>query len=115
MKELIWLTIYPLFIIFVCFFVCFQFWFRGQDFGSDCSSSRLFLLLDNMSLVVRKPVFWVSDQVRHKPGCTTTEDSKRLEISDLDRRGIVLPMQRKRYREADLRLCFRICKKPVFS
>ena len=27
------------------------------------------------SLVVRKPVFGVSDQVRHKPGCTATEDS----------------------------------------
>ena len=26
------------------------------------------------SLVVRKPVFGVSDQVRHKPGCTTTQD-----------------------------------------
>ena len=25
-----------------------------------------------MSLVVRKPVFGVSDQVRHKPGCTDT-------------------------------------------
>ena len=29
---------------------------------------------DQMSLVVRKPVFGVSDQVRHKPGCTATED-----------------------------------------
>ena len=28
-----------------------------------------------MSLVVRKPVFGVSDQVRHNPGCKTTEDS----------------------------------------
>ena len=28
----------------------------------------------NMRLVVRKPVFGVSDQVRHKPGCTATED-----------------------------------------
>ena len=28
----------------------------------------------NMSLVVRKPVFGVSDQVRHNPGCTATED-----------------------------------------
>ena len=46
----------------------------------------------NLSLVVRKPVFGVSDQVRHKPGCTTTEDGKRLEISDLDRRGILLSM-----------------------
>ena len=30
--------------------------------------------LDDMSLFVRKPVFGVSDQVRHKPGCTATED-----------------------------------------
>ena len=29
----------------------------------------------NLSLVLRKPVFGVSDQVRHKPGCQTTEDS----------------------------------------
>ena len=43
-----------------------------------------------LSLVVRKPVFRVSDQVRHKPGCTATEDGKRLEISDLGSRGIVL-------------------------
>ena len=28
----------------------------------------------NMSLVVRKPVFGVSDQVPHKPGCTATQD-----------------------------------------
>ena len=27
-----------------------------------------------MSLVLRKPVFGVSDQVPHKPGCTITED-----------------------------------------
>ena len=27
-----------------------------------------------MSLVLRKPVFRVSDQVPHKPGCTTTQD-----------------------------------------
>ena len=29
---------------------------------------------NKMSLVVRKPVFGVSDQVPHKPGCTTTQD-----------------------------------------
>ena len=28
----------------------------------------------NMSLLVRKPVFGVSDQVPNKPGCTVTED-----------------------------------------
>ena len=32
----------------------------------------------------------VSDQLRHKPACTSTEKSKKLEISDLRRRGIVL-------------------------
>ena len=55
----------------------------------------------------------VSDQVRHKPGDTTTEDCRRLEISDLGS-GVVLSVLRKRahisfgYRKADLRLCFRI-------
>ena len=44
-----------------------------------------------MSLVVRKSVFGVSDQVPHKPGCTATDvDGWRLEISDLRSRGIVL-------------------------
>ena len=37
---------------------------------------------------MRKPVFGVSDLVRHKPGCTATEDGLRLEISDLESRGI---------------------------
>ena len=46
--------------------------------------------LDDMSLVVRKRVFGVSDQVPHKPGCTATEDGQRLEISDLGSRWIVL-------------------------
>ena len=32
---------------------------------------------------MRKPVFGVSDLVRHKPGCVVTEDGLRLEISDL--------------------------------
>ena len=46
----------------------------------------------DMSHVVRKPVFGVPDQVQHKPGCTTTEDGWRLEISYLGSRGIVLSM-----------------------
>ena len=75
----------------------------------------------DMSLVVRKPVFGVSDQVRHKPGCTATQDGMRLEIPDLGSGGIVLCSENKDadqlrgYREADLRLCFRIRKKPVFT
>ena len=38
------------------------------------------------SLVMRNPVFGVPDQVRHKPDCTATEDSYKLEISDLGSR-----------------------------
>ena len=44
----------------------------------------------NMSLVLRKPVFAVSDQVRHKLYCTATKDGQRLEISDIGSGGIVL-------------------------
>ena len=46
--------------------------------------------LEYLSLVMTKPVFGVSDQVRHKVDCTATEDSYRIEISDLESRGIVL-------------------------
>ena len=38
------------------------------------NDSHLVEVCHNVSLVVRKPVFGVSDQVRHKPGCTVTED-----------------------------------------
>ena len=36
---------------------------------------------------MRKPVFGVSNQVRHKPGCVATEDGQRLENLDLGSRG----------------------------
>ena len=52
-------------------------------------------LLDDprsISSVMRKPAFWVSDQVQHKLGCTTTEDGHRLEIWDLESSRIVLSM-----------------------
>ena len=39
-----------------------------------------------------KLVFGVSDQVQHKLGCTAIEDGKRLELLDLERRGIELTM-----------------------
>ena len=72
-----------------------------------------------MSLVVRKLVFAVSDQIRHKPSCTATEDSKRHEISKREvEEGFYYPCSENKgadYREADLCLCFRICKKPVSS
>ena len=49
----------------------------------------------NMSHDTRKSVYGVSDQVSHKPGCTATEDGKRLEISDLGSTGIVLFLKQK--------------------
>ena len=41
-----------------------------------------------LSLVVRKPVFAVSVQLRHKPSCTGTEDGLRPDILDLCIRGM---------------------------
>ena len=68
---------------------------------------------------MRKPVFGASDQ--DQPGCTTTEDDLRLEISDLEVEGLYYPCRENKgadqlrgYREADLSLSFRICKKPFF-
>ena len=44
--------------------------------GSSLTSAvGIEVIKDNLSLVVRKPVFGVSDQVRHKPRCATTENS----------------------------------------
>ena len=61
----------------------------------------------------KKTVFRVSDQVRHKPGC-------KFRILEVD--GFYYSCseykgadQLRGYREADLRLCFRICEKLVFS
>ena len=71
----------------------------------------------NMSQVTEKPVFQVSDHVRHKAGCTNAEDGKRLEILDLDKQRIVPCSENKGTdqlhgnRAADLRFCFHICKK----
>ena len=43
-----------------------------------------------VSLVTRKPVFGVCDQVRPKPACAATEARQRLEISDVETTGIGL-------------------------
>ena len=40
--------------------------------------------------MLRKSAFRVSAQVRHKMVCTTTENSERVEISDLGSRGCEL-------------------------
>ena len=71
---------------------------------------------------MRKPIFRVSDQVRHKLGCIATEDVQRLESLDMKVEGLYYLCsenkgadQLRGHREADLGLCFRLCKKPVFS
>ena len=46
-----------------------------------------------MSLVMRKPVFGICDQVRFKPACAATEARYRLESSDIESRGIILSRQ----------------------
>ena len=43
-----------------------------------------------MSLDARKPVFTVYYQVRHKRVCAVSENGRKLEISDLGRREILL-------------------------
>ena len=82
--------------------------------------------MSKMGRVLRKSVFGVPDKVRHKQGCTATEDGSRHEISDLGRRGIVLHVpeilssenkgadQLPGNRTANHRLCFCIFKKQVF-
>ena len=58
-----------------------------------------------MSLVTRKPVFGVCDQVRLKPACRATEARQRLEIANIETRDIILSRQRTTTAEADLRHC----------
>ena len=73
---------------------------------------------------MRKPVIGVFDYVQQKPGCTVQPQKMainwKFRISEVE--GLYYPCsenkgagQLRGYREADLRLCFRICKKPVFS
>ena len=47
-----------------------------------------------MSLVTRKPVFGVSNQVRLKPAWSSTETSSSLEILAIASTGIILSRQR---------------------
>ena len=63
----------------------------GYSYGSMFESTILSEVCGSyVSCVMRKPVIRVSNYVRHKPGFTATEDGQRLEISDLQCRGVVL-------------------------
>ena len=74
----------------------------------------------HMSLVTWKPVVGVCDQGRFKPVCAATEASKRLEILDIENRGIII--LRQQITKALIRLrrlmcAFFVCieQKQVFS
>ena len=72
---------------------------------------------------MRKLVFGVSDQVRHKNGAVQPQKMAgglKFRVKEVE--GSYYPCsenkgadQLRGYREADLCLCFRISKKPVFS
>ena len=67
-------------------------WFcheAAQLFSWISASVALYL-----SLVTRKPVFGVSDQIRLKPAYSASETSQRLEILDIETRGILPSRQR---------------------
>ena len=84
-----------------------------------------------MSLVLRKPVFGVFDQARHKQGCAVTQKIARgLEFRISEVEGLKYPCSenkgadqlcgyrttdQRRNRTTDQRRCFRKCKNPVFS
>ena len=71
-----------------------------------------------MSQVTRKPVFGVCDQGRLKPACATTEARKRLEILDIQTKGIILYRQRTTKVLIRLLICafvVRIWHEQVFS
>ena len=75
-----------------------------------------------MSLVVRKPVFRVSDQVDTNRAVQPQKMAIGWKFWNWKEEGLYYLCsenkgadQLRSYCAADLRLCFRICKKPAFS
>ena len=75
-----------------------------------------------MSLVLRKPVFGVSTRSDTNRAVQLQKWARDLKFRMLVVEGLYYPYsenkgadQLRGYREADLRLCFRKCKNPVFS
>ena len=74
-----------------------------------------------MSRLMGKPTMWFPNRSdTNQP--VQAQKSQKLEISHLSRRGLYYPSsenkdadQLRGYREADLRLCIRICRLLVFS
>ena len=80
-------------------------WLEACNFGfrnwRDCTiyvaKTKALISCAVMSRVMSKPVFWISNQVRHKPSCNCR---RWLEVRNF---GFS-------YRAADLHLCFRTCE-----
>ena len=72
-------------------------------------NGNIVLYVHYMSLVTRKPVLGVCDQLRLKPVCAATEARWRLEILDIETRGTIISKQQTtkadQTAQADLRLC----------
>ena len=75
-----------------------------------------------MSLVVRKPVFGVSAMSDTNRAVQPHKMARGLKFRIYVETGLYYPYSKNKgadqlhgHREADLLLCFRICKKPVFS
>ena len=74
-----------------------------------------------MSLCMRKPTIWVSDQVDTNRPVQSQKQARFLKFWLKEEEGLYYPCsenkvadQLRGYREADLRLCFRICRLLVF-
>ena len=83
-----------------------------------------FMYAHHLSHDARKPVFGVSDHVRHKPAYSPTEKARIFKFWVYVEQVLILYVlysenkgadQLRSYCEADLRLCFRIGKNPVFT
>ena len=71
---------------------------------------------------MRKPVFGVSDQVHTNQAVQPQKMVRGLKFRIWVLEGLYYPYNKNKgadqlrgYREADLRLCFRICKNPFFA
>ena len=84
--------------------------------GSQTVTCLKLSYLSHMSLVMRKPVFRVCDQVRLKPAYAATEARESLQILDVGSTGIILSKERtiKADVQADLVLCCRHMAKTGF-
>ena len=124
-KELlIRLTVYFLCIVSICNFGCFPFRFRRWGCGSDCASSwslLIFYCLEHSSVLIFEPRCEKTRSDTYR-AVQPLKMAGGLKFRILEVEGLYYPCsenkgadQLRGYRETDLRLCFRICKKPVFS